>query len=362
MKTSPTIDDGDAYAFNIVPLADVQGAHIVELLSSNLSSVGATTKSVAFWRWKHAINPFGESLGCAALSKINGELVGIRPLMKWAFQSKEGNLIHALRPVDTVTHQNWQGKGLFKTLTIFCIIQLADDPTTLVFNTPNQNSLPGYEKMGWIRTAQLSIFVRVGNPAHFAVSGIHWLLSHIKPRGHGVAQELKELDQGLDDTAVEEIIGFCTAAESKRIPAGTRTVRSKEYLAWRYFQQPNIHYGFHISRNNLGCIESIVIYRMEYRGLAELLLIVDIFVKESDSNLVRAGIRSLIRGTKAHFYIAHAADATLELKAIKKEMFFKAKEKVLAARIVGRAPSKQQPNEELSQMSWDLTFSDIEIF
>jgi hypothetical protein len=67
--------------------------------------------------------------------------------MKWDF-SKEGEIIHALRPVDTVTHSDYRNKGIFKKLTLDGLEKYKNN-YDLIFNTPNQNSYPGNLKMGW---------------------------------------------------------------------------------------------------------------------------------------------------------------------------------------------------------------------
>src|SRR5690606_24306476 len=69
----------------------------------------------------------------------------------------------AFRPVDTVTHPSWRGRGLFSKLTKFAIKQIDSGDRMLIFNTPNENSLPGYEKMGWLRSDHLDLLARPGS-------------------------------------------------------------------------------------------------------------------------------------------------------------------------------------------------------
>jgi GNAT superfamily N-acetyltransferase len=114
---------------------------IVDLLRTSLSE--KHTKES--FKWKHIDNPFGKSLGFLALDK--NKIIGVRMFMKWDF-SNEGEIIHALRPVDTVTHPDYRNKGIFKKLTLDGLEKYKNN-YDLIFNTPNQNSYPGNLKMGW---------------------------------------------------------------------------------------------------------------------------------------------------------------------------------------------------------------------
>lgn len=114
---------------------------IVDLLRTSLSE--KHTKES--FKWKHIDNPFGKSLGFLALDK--NKIIGVRMFMKWDF-SNEGEIIHALRPVDTVTHSDYRNKGIFKKLTLDGLEKYKNN-YDLIFNTPNQNSYLGNLKMGW---------------------------------------------------------------------------------------------------------------------------------------------------------------------------------------------------------------------
>jgi hypothetical protein len=91
--------------------------------------------------YKHIQNPLGESVIVYATDK-KGFLVAARSL--WLVANDTGV---AYQPCDTVTHKEHRGKGLFTHLTKLALSRLPMD--SLVFNFPNNKSLPGYLKMGW---------------------------------------------------------------------------------------------------------------------------------------------------------------------------------------------------------------------
>lgn len=129
-------------------------SEIVNLIKKGLDK-GYTEE---FFRWKHLKNPFGKSYGLVATD--NGKIIGLRMFMFWKFSNinQNKNLI-AIRPVDTVVDDDYRGKGLFKQLTLRGLEE-CKGKYDLIFNTPNENSLPGYLKMGW--KEQKTIYFKVG--------------------------------------------------------------------------------------------------------------------------------------------------------------------------------------------------------
>ena len=93
---------------------DHDTAAIVALLKLSLGDV-STTKSATYWRWKHVENPFGKSH--VLLAEEDGKLVGIRAFMQWRWTDGQREYT-ALRAVDTATHPDYQGRGIFKKLTL----------------------------------------------------------------------------------------------------------------------------------------------------------------------------------------------------------------------------------------------------
>lgn len=130
---------------------------IINLLTLSLSD----RQTSSFFLWKHFQNPFGKSYGLLAIDQE--KIVGVRMFMFWEF-SKNGEILRAIRPVDTITHPDYRGKGIFKSLTLQGLNDCKKD-YDIIFNTPNENSYPGYIKMGWIDLPfKLNFKIAVTNP------------------------------------------------------------------------------------------------------------------------------------------------------------------------------------------------------
>ena len=113
------------------------------------------------FHWKHRENPFGPSPMWVAVDA--GRVVAVRVFMRWQFQ-RDGRSVPAVRAVDTATHPDYQGKGLFTTLTLQGLAEIAQEGVELVFNTPNDKSRPGYLKMGWQEVGRLAPVAAVTGP------------------------------------------------------------------------------------------------------------------------------------------------------------------------------------------------------
>ena len=110
---------------------------IIELLKKSLGE-STIPKSEALWNWKHIKNPFGKSY--ILLAEENSELIGVRAFMQWKWLWK-GKIYKTVRAVDTATHPEHQGKGVFKKLTLQQAEICKKDGVDFIFNTPNKTKI-----------------------------------------------------------------------------------------------------------------------------------------------------------------------------------------------------------------------------
>lgn len=122
-----------------------QDADILEQYAALLSHVYKRVISAEHLLWKHSRNPLGPSLISYAQND-EGEMVAARAF--WRMFSREANIY---QPCDTVTHPNFQRRGLFSSLTTLCLNHVEDQ--AVMVNFPNHNSYPAYLKLGWRKYA-----------------------------------------------------------------------------------------------------------------------------------------------------------------------------------------------------------------
>ena len=215
----------------------------------------ADDPSEAFFAWKHDDNPFGASPAWVA-EDAQGALAGVRVFMRWRFVGPDG-VRRAVRAVDTATRSDMQGRGIFTRLTTAALPDLADEGCDLVFNTPNDQSRPGYLKMGWQVVGRVPVAMRPRSVASLPrISGARaaahkW--SELTDVGMDAALGLADHDE------VARLLSVCPA------PAGLCTDRSPEYLQWRYSFDA-LHYRVVPLGERLA--DGLVVFRLRRRGTA----------------------------------------------------------------------------------------------
>lgn len=135
-----------------VEIADLTDADIPGALSALHDAFGEGFDREWF-EWKHRSGPWGKSPGWVATD--DDGLIGVRLFLPWRFRGG-GDEFRALRPCDTVTVPRARGRGVFRKLTEHAISN-SSTQIDFVFNTPNEQSKPGYLKMGfseWTRVGQ----------------------------------------------------------------------------------------------------------------------------------------------------------------------------------------------------------------
>jgi hypothetical protein len=200
---------------------------IVALLKISLGE-NLMPKSDRYWRWKHLENPFGPSP--VLLCWEGGNLIGVRAFMRWRWMWEQKNY-HAVRAVDTATHPGHQGKGIFKKLTL-SLVERCRHEDHFVFNTPNQQSKPGYIKMGWQEAGKLPIALSVQRPINL----LRNLLSQNKTTHTEAADDRSRIQYYLNHPQLSALIN------NQRRVTGLVTNVSVSYLKWRYVDVPVAHY------------------------------------------------------------------------------------------------------------------------
>ncbi|HXF56077.1 MAG TPA: GNAT family N-acetyltransferase [Actinomycetota bacterium] len=243
--------------FVVRPYAPEDEGQVIDLLSLSLGPGPTGARTREFFRWKHFHNPFGTSLMLVA--ELEGTIVGLRAFLRWGFMAA-GRWVRGLRAVDTATHPEHRGQGVFSSLTKEALVS-ARGQADLVFNTPNDRSLAGYLKMGWRVVGRIPVHVRVVHPLRF-VSRLRSLqsahptaptpASTAAPR----ASEVLARASGID-SLLQEV----TAARQDRLT----TARDLRYLQWRYGQVPGLDYRA-LTCEAGGDVIGLVIFRVRPRG------------------------------------------------------------------------------------------------
>lgn len=242
--------DTPAGGITIRPAGAEDRTAVLELLAASMGW-GDDDRYRRFFRWKHDENPFGTSP--AWVAELDGRLVGLRTWLRWSFEGR-GRTWSAVRAVDTATHPDARGQGVFSRLTMHGVEELTREGVDFVFNTPNERSRPGYLKMGWTSLGTL--------PAAVRFSSVGSAMRTVRARQ--AADKWSE-PTTVGSPAPEVFAGDGASrwlAFRESAGRGVRTSLSPEVLQWRYGLE-DLYYRV-LSDDARGC----VVFRLRERGPA----------------------------------------------------------------------------------------------
>jgi GNAT superfamily N-acetyltransferase len=322
---------------DVRPARPSDRAAVLALLAASLG-LSVDDRYEAFFDWKHERNPFGRSPAWVAVD--GGEIVGFRTFMRWEHRAPTGEVLAAARAVDTATHPSHQGRGIFRRLTLQALDDLRAQGVAFVFNTPNDQSRPGYLKMGWRQVGRLAAAVRVRSPASAArvararVPADRWSVP--ARAGHAAPDVLA--DPGL--------VGLVASA----LPAtGLGTHRTPEYLRWRYGFGPLAYRAVTLGRD---LRSGLAVFRLRRRGPALECALCEVLAPASDRSAPSALARRVARESGADYVIR------LSGPALDRRGFL---------RLPGQGPvltwcalADDVPGGRIDD--WALTLGDVELF
>ncbi len=325
---------------------------VVELLTETLGW-RRDERHEALFRWKHHENPFGTSPAWGAFA--GDRLVALRVLMRWEFSwtppstppsgrtpvswddAPPHGTARAVRAVDTATAPEYQGRGLFRALTSAAVEELTAEGVDLVFNTPNDQSRPGYLKMGWEVVGRLPVRLRPAGPsAALGLLGARVpaeLWSEPAVGGEPAAEVL------ADEAAIGELLA------ARPVTPGLATRLDPAVLRWRY-GTPLLGYRAVVAPG--GPARGMAIFRRRRRGPVREAAVGWLAVPGDDRRTHRRLRRAVLAASGADVAVAIGAPAGAGWWPLPRLG------PLLTARTLRRRPP--------SLPAWRLTLGDVELF
>jgi GNAT superfamily N-acetyltransferase len=262
---------------------------LLRLLADAMARDASDGRFEALYRWKHEENSFGPSPAWVA---VDGErIAGLRVFMRWEFLL-DGRPVRAVRAVDTATHPDYQGRGIFTKLTMHALDAVRSDGVDFVFNTPNDQSRPGYLKMGWAVVGRLPVSARPRSLAAIA----RMLAARVPAVRWSAPATVGELASAVlaDDGALADLL-----ATQPPMP-GLRTRVTAAFLRWRY-GTPLLSYRAVVAPG--GVADGVVLLRVRRRGPAREAVLCEVLAPEADVRVVRALVAAAVREADADYVL-----------------------------------------------------------
>jgi GNAT superfamily N-acetyltransferase len=240
----------------------------------------------SLFRWKHLENRFGRSPMWVACDE--DRIVGLRTLMRWEFE-RDDKTVRCVRAVDTATHPEYQGRGIFRQLTLAALAELERDGVDFVFNTPNTQSLPGYLKMGWNEIGRAAACVRP-----LSLAGGLRLVRNRVPAAHW--SEPASFGSPVDDVIADP--AFATLlAHRDAAPGRYRTRIDVPFCTWRY-ATPLL--GYRAVVVPAGVDRGVAFVRLRRRGGARELVLALLATPVGATGAQRDLVREVVRRARPH--------------------------------------------------------------
>ncbi len=260
---------------------------VLELLAASLGWACDETFA-SFFAWKHEQNPFGPSPAWVATD--GDRIAGFRTFLQWRFEHPDGRVRRAVRAVDTATAPDYQGRGVFRQLTLQAVAELTDDGFDFVFNTPNDKSRPGYLKMGWVQAGRVAVEARIAG-----------LRSARRMLGARVAADRWSIPV---DAGVPAADGFrdpaLTVALSPNADGSKlRTEQTIAFLQWRYAYD-RFHYRLLPVADDPAA--GFVVFRVRRRGTATEATVCEIVCGAGTPRISKI-LRTVLKTTNADYAI-----------------------------------------------------------
>ncbi|MDF2189668.1 GNAT family N-acetyltransferase [Paraflavitalea sp. CAU 1676] len=248
---------------------------IIELLRQSLGE-SSIPKSEALWVWKHEHNPFGPSY--VLVAEENGKLIGLRAFMQWSW-IRNDRVYRTVRAVDTATHPDHQGKGIFKKLTLQQLESCRQEGILFVFNTPNGQSKPGYLKMGWVEQGKMPIKFKILRP--FTVAKARFF------------DKEKYTGQSEDPSPFQKWTLGVLGSLDRYVQRTNQlaTLFSPQYISWRYANNPLYSYNYFTDQENY-----LLISRIKMHAYTKELRLVD-FIRlnpQADNGYLNATMKAQV--------------------------------------------------------------------
>jgi hypothetical protein len=221
----------------------------------------------------------------------------------------------------------------------------------LVFNTPNEKSLPGYLKMGWEVVGRVPVRVRVRRPVRFA-RGARAMRGSSPPHGAPPAVHAEPAAQALEHAGLPELLA--SAGRDGRLA----TRRDPAYLRWRYASPPGLAYhAVRVGRS--GRLAGLGIFRVRPRGPLWEATVVETITAVGDGPAAREVLRRIARSSAVDHLTCHFPAGSEAARASRTTGYLPAPGGVTF--VVRPLRDGLRPDPRTLD-AWALTLGDVEVF
>jgi len=206
-----------------------------------------TILTESMYQWKYVYNPVGLSRVYFAEDE-NDTLVGVYSIIPWKFIVNE-EIIEGYQAVDIMVHPSQRGKGTIVGLSKYIFEDLKTTTSPFILGFPNERIYPIHLKVGWKSLGTFETYVKILRVNKYCK---RLETKFTKPIFSIANNILKTIDSlrclFYNDLELYEASDFSRLGESfQKYNAGDmKTLRSQQYLKWRYIDKPENKYHIYL--------------------------------------------------------------------------------------------------------------------
>jgi len=338
-------------------------AQILRLIASIYKNSDNTSES--HFKWQYENNPYGDGIILLAKDeKNNNSVVGIEPIIPMNL-FVDGQIVKGSLSLGSAVDVNYRGQGIFSKLVAKLPNESLNHNIVCIYGVPNAQSFKIFKKNGFAYLGKLQLLVkplRLSKYFHEPLSSIFNPFDFVwKPstKRNNVTKFLGNFDQLFDNLV---------AKASKRISVLQK--RDKEYLQWRYVNNPNRKYQIFILKEKSDLIGYIITRKTEIYG-KPIGVILDFLVDDEIKN--KEKLKDLIRTALNDFWeegvsvvIATCGEKMLENRLLHQTGFFSIPNSFKPEPlyfIVNTFNSNNENAKKLTNLeNWFFSFGDYDAF
>ena len=264
-----------------------------DLLAIKRRVFGERRADADLWRHRYYSQPWGELPG--VVTEIDGQIVGSLSAISRKVQL-DGIETLSVQHADAMVTPEARGHSLYKRMLRDVCAYDREAGAGLLYGLPNRLSAPRLlsPEMGWVQGFRVPAYARVVRPDLLAsaLPGLPARLGSVAPLGLRLVkagQSLPLSRSGSSRTAVVSSAPEDADDLWQRARSAFRfqTVRDREYLRWRYDDNPGGTFRYIEVRSGGRLRALAVVTEQEFRGV-QALVVVDWLVEAGGDNLFGA--------------------------------------------------------------------------
>jgi hypothetical protein len=214
-----------------------------------LQDIFHQTRTMAYWNWLFRDNKCGK--GWIIVGEKEHQILAHQAIMR-ADLNFMGRRILGGQSLLTMVHSDLRKNNLFLRIVNYCYEYAAAEGLCVVFGVPNRNSYPGLMRhLGWHKVVDLSHFVRRIGYRKIWGTATDQLFKH----SYGFCLKLKmALRKILNKNSVVIVVSTSLTDDIEDMLREIRNYqvlavwKDIDYLRWRYENDPDGSYLFHIAK------------------------------------------------------------------------------------------------------------------